>query len=160
MFAVYEQIRPNDGFGRVMQQHFIQLSIPLLSLPFYPDKESQRNRYLKKVEHGFSHLLLGQLIMKLFVLTQGWSSCEVYDINEFVQQLIPSDELERMKQLETFDEYEGFHEKCSHYIILTATKGLICFCYSQGNIRSLNNICRNLSVITSSQTVCRTRSNY
>ena len=45
----YEQIRPDDGFGRVMQQHFIQLSIPLLSLPLYPDKESQRKRYLQKV---------------------------------------------------------------------------------------------------------------
>ena len=32
-----------------MQQHFIQLSIPLLSLPLYPDKESQRKRYLQKV---------------------------------------------------------------------------------------------------------------
>ncbi|XP_046455871.1 tRNA wybutosine-synthesizing protein 4-like isoform X3 [Daphnia pulex] len=101
VFAVYEQIRPNDGFGRVMQQHFIQLSIPLLSLPVYPDHETQQNRYLHK----------------------GWTSCEVYDINEFVHKLVPSDELERMRKLETFDEYEGFNEKCSHYIILTAAKG-------------------------------------
>ena len=49
VFAVYEQIRPTDGFGRVMQHHFIQLSIPLLSLPVFPDKESQRHRYLSKV---------------------------------------------------------------------------------------------------------------
>lgn len=57
------------------------------------------------------------------LITQGWPFCEVYDINEFVQELIPSYEFERMKQLETFDEYEGFHEKCAHYIILTAAKG-------------------------------------
>ena len=56
VFAVYEQIRPNDGFGRVMQQHFIQLSIPLLSLPAYPDKETQQNRYLHKVV--MTHFLL------------------------------------------------------------------------------------------------------
>lgn len=40
---------------------------------------------------------------------------------------MPSDELERMRKLETFDEYEGFNEKCSHYIILTAAKGLFQF---------------------------------
>lgn len=68
---------------------------------------------------------------KLVILIQGWSSCEVYDINEFVQKLIPSDELGRIKQLETFDEYEGFHEKCSHYIILTATKGLMRLWFSR-----------------------------
>ncbi|XP_057381528.1 tRNA wybutosine-synthesizing protein 4-like isoform X1 [Daphnia carinata] len=102
VFAVYEQIRPSDGFGRVMQQHFIQLSIPLLSLPIYPNQECQRNRYLHR----------------------GWSSCEIYDINEFAHQLVSSDELNRMRKLETFDEYEGFNEKCSHYIILTAAKGI------------------------------------
>lgn len=102
VFAVYEQIRPSDGFGRVMQQHFIQLSIPLLSLPIYPNQECQRNRYLRR----------------------GWSSCEIYDINEFVRQLVPLDELNRMRKLEIFDEYEGFNEKCSHYVILTAAKGI------------------------------------
>ena len=29
-----------------------------------------------------------------------------------------------MKQLETFDEFEGIHQKCSHYIILTAARGI------------------------------------
>lgn len=48
----------------------------------------------------------------------------MYDINEFVSHLIPSEELQRIRRLELFDEYEGFHEKCSHYIILTAAKGL------------------------------------
>lgn len=63
VFAVYEQIRPNDGFGRVMQQHFVQLSIPLLSLPIYPNQEYQRKRYLQRVinfqaQFAPSHILL------------------------------------------------------------------------------------------------------
>jgi len=49
VFAVYEQIEPDDGFGLVMSQHFDKLSIPLLSLPVYRDKHTQKQRYLDKV---------------------------------------------------------------------------------------------------------------
>jgi len=49
VFSVYEQIEPSDGFGLVMQRHFKQLSIPLLSLESYPDKYSQMKRFKFRV---------------------------------------------------------------------------------------------------------------
>ena len=103
VMAVYEQIRPSDGFGLVMQRHFNQLCIPLLSLPVHPGKADQQRRFLSK---GY------------------WADCSVYDMNEFWDRLVPIEERQRVQHLEDdFDEYEGFHEKCSHYIILTASKG-------------------------------------
>lgn len=45
-------------------------------------------------------------------------------MNEFHNHLVPAEERARIRKLESFDEYEGFHEKCSHYIILTASKGI------------------------------------
>ena len=49
VFALYEQIEPSDGFGLVMQRHFNQMSIPLLSLPSYPGKDSQKKRFEERV---------------------------------------------------------------------------------------------------------------
>ena len=44
-------------------------------------------------------------------------------MNEYHENLIEEMEWTRIQGLEPFDEYEGFHSKCSHYIILAASKG-------------------------------------
>ncbi|XP_065601815.1 tRNA wybutosine-synthesizing protein 4 [Cyrtonyx montezumae] len=99
-FLLYEQMHPEDPFGRVMQQHFSQLNSALRSLSQYPDCEAQRKRFSEK----------------------GWTECSVMDMNEFYTCCIPEDEQRRVQALEPFDEYEEWHLKCSHYFVLTASK--------------------------------------
>ncbi|XP_074716830.1 tRNA wybutosine-synthesizing protein 4 isoform X2 [Strix uralensis] len=101
-FLLYEQMRPGDPFGHVMQQHFSQLSSALRSLAQYPDCEAQQRRFFE----------------------QGWTECSVMDMNEFFTCCTPEDEQQRVQALEPFDEYEEWHLKCSHYFVLTASKGM------------------------------------
>ncbi|XP_059696269.1 tRNA wybutosine-synthesizing protein 4 isoform X1 [Haemorhous mexicanus] len=101
-FLLYEQVHPEDPFGRVMQQHFRQLSTALHSLALYPDCQAQQRRFLGK----------------------GWTECSVMDMNEFFTCCIPEDEQRRVQTLEPFDEYEEWHLKCSHYFVLAASKGM------------------------------------
>ncbi|KAM9602268.1 tRNA wybutosine-synthesizing protein 4 isoform 3-T3 [Morphnus guianensis] len=84
-FLLYEQMHPEDPFGRVMQQHFSQLNSVLHSLAQYPDCEAQQRRFFEK----------------------GWTECSVMDMNEFFTCCIPEDEQQRVQALEPFDEYEG-----------------------------------------------------
>ncbi|OWK53008.1 tRNA wybutosine-synthesizing protein 4 [Lonchura striata] len=83
-FLLYEQVHPEDPFGRVMQQHFRQLNTALRSLAQYPDCKAQQRRFLGK----------------------GWTECTVMDMNEFFTCCIPEDEQQRVQTLEPFDEYE------------------------------------------------------
>ncbi|NXS91933.1 TYW4 protein, partial [Jacana jacana] len=101
-FLLYEQMHPEDPFGRVMQQHFSQMNSALRSLGRYPDCEAQRRRFFE----------------------EGWSECSVMDMNEFFICCTPEDEQKRVQALEPFDEYEEWHLKCSHYFVLTASKGM------------------------------------
>ncbi|NXN57751.1 TYW4 protein, partial [Rynchops niger] len=101
-FLLYEQMHPEDPFGRVMQQHFSQMNSALNSLAQYPDCEAQQTRFFEK----------------------GWTNCSVMDMNEFFTCCTPEDEQQRMQALEPFDEYEEWHLKCSHYFVLTASKGM------------------------------------
>ncbi|XP_010136296.1 PREDICTED: tRNA wybutosine-synthesizing protein 4, partial [Buceros rhinoceros silvestris] len=101
-FLLYEQTRPGDPFGCVMQQHFSQLNSALHSLAQYPDCGAQRRRFLEK----------------------GWTECSVMDMNEFFTCCTPEDEQQRVQALEPFDEYEEWHLKCSHYFVLAASKGM------------------------------------
>ncbi|NXJ86824.1 TYW4 protein, partial [Trogon melanurus] len=101
-FLLYEQMHPQDPFGRVMQRHFSRLSSALRSLAPYPDGEAQRTRFLEK----------------------GWTECSVVDMNEFFTRCVPEEERRRVQALEPFDEYEEWHLKCSHYFVLTASKGM------------------------------------
>lgn len=49
LFVMYEQIRPRDPFGRIMQDHFLKLNSTLHALQQYPDSAAQRHRFLVKV---------------------------------------------------------------------------------------------------------------
>ncbi|XP_010178911.1 PREDICTED: tRNA wybutosine-synthesizing protein 4-like, partial [Mesitornis unicolor] len=83
-FLLYEQMHPDDPFGRVMRRHFTQLNSPLRSLAQYPDGEAQQRRFVER----------------------GWTECHVMDMNEFFTRCIPEDEQQRVQALEPFDEYE------------------------------------------------------
>ncbi|XP_054470733.1 tRNA wybutosine-synthesizing protein 4 [Anoplopoma fimbria] len=99
--VMYEQIHPDDPFGRIMQDHFLKLNSTLHALRQYPDTEAQRRRFLDK----------------------GWEQCVCLDMNDFYLGLVPEEERCRVERLEPFDEYEEWHQKCSHYFILTASRG-------------------------------------
>ncbi|XP_017325084.1 tRNA wybutosine-synthesizing protein 4 isoform X1 [Ictalurus punctatus] len=101
LFVMYEQIRPEDPFGTVMQNHFLKLNSKIHALCQYPDTATQTERLLQK----------------------GWEKCVCLDMNQFYFGLLTEDERERVEKLEPFDEFEEWHQKCSHYFILTASKG-------------------------------------
>lgn len=75
-FLLYEQVHPEDPFGRVMQQHFRQLNTALRSLAQYPDCKAQQRRFLGKVSacsprvgcaRGIIYLrMIGTLIAQLW----------------------------------------------------------------------------------------------
>lgn len=101
VFVMYEQIHPHDPFGRIMQEHFLKLNSTLHALRQYPDASAQRRRFLDK----------------------GWEQCVCLDMNDFYLGLVPEEERRRVERLEPFDEYEEWHQKCSHYFILSASRG-------------------------------------
>ncbi|KAM6955432.1 tRNA wybutosine-synthesizing protein 4 [Lycodopsis pacificus] len=101
LFVMYEQMHPQDPFGRIMQDHFLKLNSTLHALRQYPDAAAQRRRFLDK----------------------GWEQCVCLDVNDFYLGLLPEEERCRVESLEPFDEYEEWHQKCSHYFILTASQG-------------------------------------
>ncbi|XP_034042461.1 tRNA wybutosine-synthesizing protein 4 [Thalassophryne amazonica] len=102
-FIMYEQIHPHDPFGQIMQEHFLKLNSALRALQQYPDTAAQRCRFLDK----------------------GWEHCVCVDMNNFYLDLVPEEERLRVEHLEPFDEYEEWHQKCSHYFVLTASRGAL-----------------------------------
>ncbi|RVE61161.1 hypothetical protein OJAV_G00168000 [Oryzias javanicus] len=101
LFVMYEQVGPHDPFGCIMQEHFLKMNSPLHALTQYPDISAQRQRFLDK----------------------GWQQCVCLDMNQFYFGLVSEEERHRVESLEPFDEYEEWHQKCSHYFILTASAG-------------------------------------
>ncbi|XP_005103732.1 tRNA wybutosine-synthesizing protein 4 [Aplysia californica] len=99
VFAMYEQINPDDAFGLFMQNHFHSIGSPLKCINSFPSLDAQVKRF-----HN-----------------TGWAWCEALDMNTFYYQCIPSEEQQRIESLEAFDEYEELNLKYSHYFILTAS---------------------------------------
>ncbi|KFM57358.1 Leucine carboxyl methyltransferase 2, partial [Stegodyphus mimosarum] len=54
----------------------------------------------------------------------GWSKCVATDMFSFFMNF-PIEEKERIKTLEVFDEYEMWHEKCHHYVMIWACQGTV-----------------------------------
>lgn len=49
LFVIYEQIRPCDPFGQIMNDHFLKRNTRLHGLQNYPDAAAQKHRFLDKV---------------------------------------------------------------------------------------------------------------
>lgn len=90
----YEQIRPDDCFGRVMMHHFNKINGPLRGLDRYPDEKSISDRYLKC----------------------GFKSTKTVNLMKHYEGVC-SEEKRRLSKIEVFDEEEAFAIKCAHYII-------------------------------------------
>jgi len=113
-FFVYEQCLPDDGFGAFMVEHFKRISSPIHGLARFKTPEEQVLRYLGA----------------------GWSKCKVHTLSSIFLQLPPT-EIERIRHLQLFDEYEEFFLKCSHYFILVATKGNCDILHGVLNLKNL-----------------------
>ncbi|XP_031565212.1 tRNA wybutosine-synthesizing protein 4-like [Actinia tenebrosa] len=100
VFVTYEQVFPDDPFGVVMIKHFHQVGSPLRSITEFPTPEVQIHRYQK----------------------QRWDLVKYQNMVSFYKSL-PTDEHQRIQQIEPFDEFEEWDLKCFHYIILAGFKG-------------------------------------
>eukprot|EP01029_Cantina_marsupialis_P028468 TRINITY_DN776200_c0_g1_i1.p1 TRINITY_DN776200_c0_g1~~TRINITY_DN776200_c0_g1_i1.p1 ORF type:complete len:340 (+),score=98.35 TRINITY_DN776200_c0_g1_i1:21-1040(+) len=100
VFATYEQILPDDPFGKVMMQNLMNRGIYLRGLPVYPTLRAQRQRYRKA---GFQRVTAIDL-------------CTVYHQN------IDKDELRRIERLEMFDEFEEWWMMMQHYCFVLSVK--------------------------------------
>lgn len=101
VFVCYEQVHPNDPFGIFMCSHFESLGSPLRSIHVYETVASQVSRYID----------------------QGWTHVAASDMNYFYNVVVSEDERSRVELLEPFDEFEEWHLKCAHYVLLTAFSG-------------------------------------
>ncbi|KRZ06822.1 putative ATP-dependent Clp protease proteolytic subunit, mitochondrial [Trichinella zimbabwensis] len=99
LFAVRSQVLPRDTFGRFMCEHFASVGSPLLSIDQYPDASSEIDR-------------LNSL---------GWENVTVYSLSSIYYSSLSEQERKRISELEEFDEYEMWHLKCSHYVIVVGS---------------------------------------
>jgi hypothetical protein len=94
MVTVYEQMHPNDPFGRTMMTNLHQRGCPLLSLPTYPDLQQQLQRFKN---FGFQTFT-------------GWSLAQI------AQHFTPC------PGVEILDEVEEYQLMSSHYTVFIALK--------------------------------------
>jgi hypothetical protein len=57
---------------------------------------------------------------------KGFEDCDAIQMIDFYINYINDEEKKRIDRLESFDEYEPWHLKCLHYIMLIAAKGEFC----------------------------------
>ncbi|KAJ2858658.1 carboxy methyl transferase for protein phosphatase 2A [Coemansia erecta] len=89
----YEQILPNDRFGRMMIENLRSRQLELRGLIAYPDLESTRSRFVSR----------------------GWKSAFAIDLFDYHQKCIDQEELARIAKIEFMDEWEEFSLLTKHY---------------------------------------------
>lgn len=95
IFVVYEQIHPDDGFGRQMLKNLEIRGCPLLGLHDTPTLEAKKRRFLDL----------------------GWQRAEALDMDVIYNQHIDAKDRRRIERLELFDEFEEWHILQEHYCI-------------------------------------------
>ncbi|CAD5124194.1 DgyrCDS12493 [Dimorphilus gyrociliatus] len=103
-FVAYEQVLTENCFTNVMLQHFETIGTPLRSIVKWPTVAERLN-----------------------IFSEYDSACDKFftcNMNEYIKHYLNEEELDRIDELEPFDEHEEFVLKCWHYILFIATKGL------------------------------------
>lgn len=95
IFIVYEQIHPDDGFGRQMLKNLERRGCPLLGLHDTPTLEAKKKRFLDL----------------------GWERSEALDMDVIYNHHIDLKDRKRIERLELFDEFEEWHILQEHYCI-------------------------------------------
>jgi tRNA wybutosine-synthesizing protein 4 len=98
VMATYEQIRPDDAFGRTMMANLEARGCPLLGLRAHPTLESQKERFESR----------------------GWTVARALDMNDVYRFYLPEDDVRRIERLELWDEFEEWNMIQAHYCIATA----------------------------------------
>ncbi|KAF4318645.1 hypothetical protein BBO99_00004713 [Phytophthora kernoviae] len=99
-FSLYEQILPDDAFGRVMMANIKARGCDLLSIHDFPTIDAQIARF---TEHNYE-------------VAQCWDMNKIY-----YHYLDPTERVKR-ERLEIFDELEEFHLLQAHYCVVVASK--------------------------------------
>lgn len=98
--VIYEQILPNDSFGRIMCNHFQNRDTPLLNVTHFPTPADHVRRF-------YTLGLLGPI--------------QCTPLVEFLADHFTRDEqLQRQESDPNFDEFEELILKCQHYVVVTA----------------------------------------
>jgi tRNA wybutosine-synthesizing protein 4 len=92
-FVTYEQIRPDDAFGRVMMENLQRRGCELKGIRVHPDLLSEERR--------FTGL--------------GWVECTALDMNDIYAKVIPEEQRLAAEKLELFDEFEEWYLILAHY---------------------------------------------
>ncbi|GIL80746.1 hypothetical protein Vretimale_9150 [Volvox reticuliferus] len=95
VMAIYEQIRPDDAFGRQMVSNLEMRGCPLKGLPATPTLAAHCAR------------LTGG----------GWSWAEARDMDHLYRTFLDANDKARVERLEIFDELEEWHMIQEHYCI-------------------------------------------
>jgi len=98
LLLLYEPIKPNDPFGRVMLANMQTRGCPLKTVSAYPSLESQKERFLNL---GYTHVYAVDML-------------HVYN------NLLDPAENKRVEKLEIFDEVEEWILIQEHYCLLLA----------------------------------------
>eukprot|EP00916_Digyalum_oweni_P003983 GHVL01007097.1.p1 GENE.GHVL01007097.1~~GHVL01007097.1.p1 ORF type:complete len:231 (-),score=63.76 GHVL01007097.1:825-1517(-) len=102
--VVYEQVNPNDLFGKKMVENLALRACPLLGLHEYPTLDAQKLRYT----------------------TLGWTGdgggCDVEDMNTIYDVCLNREDVLKAVKIELFDEFEEWKLIQGHYSIAIAVK--------------------------------------
>ncbi|CAO0795251.1 unnamed protein product [Mucor circinelloides] len=98
MFTLYEQIKPDDAFGKMMIRNLKSRNIELKGLQAFPDLIHQERR--------FKDL--------------GWENAKAVDMNTIHDKYLNRSEILRMSKLEILDELEEWHLLSAHYCVAWA----------------------------------------
>ncbi|KAI8088861.1 S-adenosyl-L-methionine-dependent methyltransferase [Halteromyces radiatus] len=99
-FALYEQIRPDDNFGKTMIRNLLIRNIELKGIHAFPSLEHQERRFLDL----------------------GWNYAKAVDINTIHDNILTSQERTRIAKLEMLDEIEEWKLLSDHYCVAWAYK--------------------------------------
>ncbi|KAI7890654.1 S-adenosyl-L-methionine-dependent methyltransferase [Mucor mucedo] len=100
LFALYEQIHPDDAFGKMMIRNLKSRNIDLKGIHAFPDLIHQEKRFLDL----------------------GWQHAKAVDINTIHDKYLDRKEIARMARLEILDELEEWHLLSAHYCVAWAFK--------------------------------------
>ncbi|KAM0350272.1 hypothetical protein ACHAPU_003439 [Fusarium lateritium] len=99
--VIYEPIRPDDAFGKMMVSNLAARRIQMPTLEMYPTPEDQRARMGKAGFEMVHHMTIENI----------W------------QTWVPPEEKQRVDSLEGLDEVEEWKLLAAHYIVVWASKG-------------------------------------